>query len=381
MAIASRPINYLLDGQINSEDKNNEVGYTPPPDAIQEFNLITQNASAEFGNYEGGVISASIKSGTNSFHGDIWEYFRNDKLNSNSWENRFNGLKRSPLRWNMFSGTVGGPIIKNRLFFFADYQGQRFDHPSSTSTFTVFTADERNGDFGAICANGFTGGICNDRAPDSRVSNPPTTCPPGVTTSGCVTTHQLYNPCPGGGTCAPGNFVGGPRTAFANNQIPVSMIDPVASALFGSQFYPTPANGNFQANAFNNVTQLFDNNQYDIKADFVATQSDHIFGRYSHAKQSNPLTNSLGIIGQGFSEAPINSEVVDWTHTFSPSLLNDLRLGVNYIKLHNGTNFGNSVGTLATDLGIANGNPIGPGLMSLNFNGGTPSQAGSGHAE
>ncbi len=123
---------------------------------------------------------------------------------------------------------------------------------------------------------------------------------------------------------------------------------------------------------------MFDNNQYDIKADFVATQNDHIFGRYSHAKQSNPLTNSLSIIGQGFSEAPINSEVLDWTHTFSPSLLNDLRLGVNYIKLHNGTNFGNSVGTLATDLGIANGNPIGPGLMSLNFNGGTPSQAGSG---
>jgi outer membrane receptor protein involved in Fe transport len=70
--------------------------------------------------------------------------------------------------------------------------------------------------------------------------------------------------------------------------------------------------------------------------------------------------------------------VADWTHSFSPSLLNDLRFGVNYIKLHNGTNFSNSIGNLATDLGIANGNPIGPGLMSLNFNGGTPSQAGSG---
>src|SRR4029077_15992063 len=69
---------YLLDGQVNSEDKNNEVGYTPPVDAIQEFNLITQNPSAEFGNYEGGVISASIKSGTNSFHGDVFEFFRND---------------------------------------------------------------------------------------------------------------------------------------------------------------------------------------------------------------------------------------------------------------------------------------------------------------
>ena len=74
---------FLLDGQINSENKNDEVGFTPSIDAIQEFNVITQNASAEFGNYEGGVISASIKSGTNHFHGDVFEFLRNDALNSN----------------------------------------------------------------------------------------------------------------------------------------------------------------------------------------------------------------------------------------------------------------------------------------------------------
>jgi len=155
--------NFLLDGMDNNQVSDNLLGYTPSPDAIQEFNLITSNASAEFGNFQGGIVSTTLKSGTNSFHGDIWEYFRNDKLNSNSWENRFNDVKRSPLRWNMFGGTVGGPIIKNRLFFFADYQGQRFDHPSSTSTFTVFTAAERNGDFSAICTTGFTAGLCNDK--------------------------------------------------------------------------------------------------------------------------------------------------------------------------------------------------------------------------
>jgi type 1 fimbria pilin len=130
---------YLLDGQINSEDKNNEVGYTPPIDAIQEFNLITQNASAEFGNYEGGVISASIKSGTNSFHGDAFEFFRNDYLNANnssaSWSKGLpleegapghyaDGTTIKPtVRYNQFGGTIGGPILKNKLFFFADYQG------------------------------------------------------------------------------------------------------------------------------------------------------------------------------------------------------------------------------------------------------------------
>jgi hypothetical protein len=154
--------NFILDGMNNNQVSDNLLGFTPTPDAIQEFNLITQNASAEFGNFQGGIVSTTIKSGTNSFHGDIWEYFRNDKLNSNSWENRFNGSERNKLRWNMFGGTVGGPIVKNKLFFFFDYQGQRFDHPSTTKELNIFTAQERAGNFGDICNTGFTAGLCND---------------------------------------------------------------------------------------------------------------------------------------------------------------------------------------------------------------------------
>src|SRR6266571_1306625 len=165
--------NFLLDGMDNNQVSDNLLGYTPAPDAIQEFNLITSNASAEFGNFQGGIVSATIKSGTNSFHGDLWEYFRNDKLNSNQWENGFKGfneglgkpLPRPLLRWNMFGGTVGGPVVKNKLFFFFDYQGQRFDHPSTTQTFNVFSARERAGDFGDICVSGFSAGICSDRVP------------------------------------------------------------------------------------------------------------------------------------------------------------------------------------------------------------------------
>ena len=130
--------NFLLDGMDNNQVSDNLLGYTPAPDAIQEFNLITNNAPAEFGNFMGGIVSATIKSGTNSFHGDIWEFFRNDVLNANSWSNNFNTNDLSQwdrfqakLRWNMFGGTFGGPIIKNKLFFFADYQGQRFDIPAS----------------------------------------------------------------------------------------------------------------------------------------------------------------------------------------------------------------------------------------------------------
>src|SRR5438445_4799348 len=143
--------NFLLDGMDNNQVSDNLLGYTPAPDAIQEFNLITSNAPAEFGNFQGGIVNTTIKSGTNQYHGDAWEFFRNDVLNANSWANRVHQpapLPKDKLRWNMFGATFGGPIIKNKLFFFADYQGQRFDIPSSSIANTVFTTAERNGNFG-----------------------------------------------------------------------------------------------------------------------------------------------------------------------------------------------------------------------------------------
>jgi hypothetical protein len=334
--------NFILDGMDNNQVSDNLLGYTPAPDAIQEFNLITSNASAEFGNFQGGIVSTTIKSGTNSFHGDLWEYFRNDKLNSNSWENGFQGVNsggkpfpKPALRWNMFGGTVGGPVVKNKLFFFFDYQGQRFDHPSSTQPLTVFTAAERNGDFADICPEGFNGGgICNNPA------------------------HQLYNPFNG-------------NAAIPNNNIAaVHAIDPVAQALFNSSLYPAATGTGLQDNASYTKTQLFNNNQYDVKIDFNASSKDHIFGRYSHAKQHNPTINSFALIGTGFSDAPIENTVVDWSHTFSTTLLNDLRVGFNHVKLHNGTDFASSLGNLGDQLGIVNGNPAGiPGLLSMGFNG------------
>ena len=131
----------------NQTSENQSRLHAGSPDAIQEFNLITSNAPAEFGNFQGGIINASIKSGTNQFHGDAWEFFRNDVLNANQWQNKFDGpgnfLPRAALRWNMFGGTLGGPVWRDKLFFFVDYQGQRFDHPTSSEFITVFTNAER----------------------------------------------------------------------------------------------------------------------------------------------------------------------------------------------------------------------------------------------
>src|ERR1700688_1125207 len=100
---------FLLDGMDNNQVSDNLLGYTPAPDAIEEVNLITNNAPAEVGSFMGGIVSATIKSGTNSFHGDVWEFFRNDKLNADSWSNKLADpvIERAKLRWNMFGGTVG----------------------------------------------------------------------------------------------------------------------------------------------------------------------------------------------------------------------------------------------------------------------------------
>src|SRR5579863_1144795 len=194
--------NFLLDGMDNNEVSDNLLGYTPAPDAIEEFNLITNNAPAEFGNFMGGIVSVTLKSGTNSLHGDVWEFFRNDKLNADQWENKINPnnppIPRAPLRWNMYGGTLGGPIFKNKLFFFVDYQGQRFDHPPASSFISVFTPTEQGGNLGALCTNGFdVTGTCLDRAASSTTPAK-YTCGVGDNTNGCVVANQLYNPCAAG---------------------------------------------------------------------------------------------------------------------------------------------------------------------------------------
>ena len=324
--------NFILDGMDNNQTSDNLLAFTPTPDAIQEFNLITNNASAEFGNYMGGIVNAAIKSGTNHFHGDVWEFFRNDVLNANQWENKLNPtqvLAKPTVRWNMFGGTLGGPIFKDKLFFFVDYQGQRFDHPASSSFITVFTNAERNGDFSALL--------------------------PGT---------QLKDPITG--------------TPYLNNQIPIGQRNIVATNLFASKFYPTPINDATTNNAINTLTQAFNADQGDIKVDYNITSKDRFEGRYSQGYQNDPSSNSLLILSNTFASAPIHNLVGSWTHTFSPSILNEARLGTSWVTLFNGNAFDPSIGNLGTELGITNGNAGGPGLLLLGFGGGQAPAPNSG---
>lgn len=349
--------NFLLDGMDNNQVSDNLLGYTPAPDAIQEFNLITNNAPAEFGNFEGGIVNATIKSGTNNFHGDVWEYFRNDVLNANSWENNFASpkLAKSKIRWNMFGFTIGGPIFRNRLFFFADYQGQRFDIPSSQSKNTVFTAAERTGDFSGLCSGdgiAFDGsGVCRDSNNNGKVVD------------------QLYNPCASfSAPCTPGSTPAPTRSPFPFNQIPSAMISPVASALFSSSLYPAPINDAPQDNAVNTTVSAFDVDQGDLKIDYKASAKDNISYRFTRAFQNNPSTNSQALLSNGYATTPIYNTVGDWTRTITPSLLNDFRFGWSHITLNTGNSWDSSVGQFGNTLGIGNGNPANlDGLLALNF--------------
>jgi hypothetical protein len=380
--------NFLLDGLDNNEVSDNLLGYTPAPDAIQEFNMITNNAPAEFGNFMGGIVSVTLKSGTNAFHGDVWEFFRNDVLNANQWENKINPssvIARPALRWNMFGGTLGGPAIKNKLFFFVDYQGQRFDHPPTGSFFSVFTPAEQGGNFGALCQNGFTAGICNDRV--ANAGNPPPTgqpCVSGDTRANCVVANQLYNPCAvgtgiNGVACSPSSASNANRPAFLNNQIPASMISPVAKALFASSFYPKTINNNLTNNALQETGSAFNSDQGDARVDYRISSKDLVSGRFTRAQQIDPSTNSQVLLGNGEVTAPIWSTVGDWTRTISNNLVNDARFGWNHIVLNTGTSWDSSVGNFGQTIGIPNSNPSGLiGLLNLAFGGGTPTSPNCG---
>jgi hypothetical protein len=157
--------NFLLDGVDNNQVSDNLTSYQPNPDAIEEFKLITNNASAEFGNFQGGIVNVVIKSGTNQLHGTLFEQFRNDKLNANNWGRNWSlpadasgKAPRTPLRWNQFGGTVGGPIFKDKLFFFADYQGLRQATPTSLVSTSVMPMAWRSGDFSDLLNAGVTVG-------------------------------------------------------------------------------------------------------------------------------------------------------------------------------------------------------------------------------
>jgi hypothetical protein len=312
--------NYILDGIDNNQNDNNEVAYSPSTEAIQEFNLIAQNPSAEFGNFLGGIVNTTIKSGTNSYHGSAFEFLRNDAFDANQWSAGLTTpvTPKSALRYNRFGGTFGGPIVRNRLFFFVDYEGQRMDSPSTQSVI-VMSAAERAGNFGELCPAGFSpAGICNATTPAQLALN-----------------TQLYAPAAG---VNPAN-----RTPIPFNNLTAAglTLSPAASAIVNSPLYPLPTSGDtlfYQQRIINNA------DQGDVKIDWTPNEKDRVFGRYSQQSVRNPTTETYLLANNGITDFnyPLKNGVIGWTRTISPSLINDFRAGFSYFPVSQG--FSNPTG-------------------------------------
>src|SRR5580658_3668135 len=324
--------NFILDGMDNNQVSDNLVGYAPSVDAIQEFNEITTNAPADFGNYMGAIINTSIKSGTNQFHGDAFEFFRNNVLNANSWSNNFTDSPRPALRWNEFGATTGGPIKKNKLFFFVDYQGQRFDTPTSVGATSLLTSLERAGNFSQF-------------------------------------TTQIYNPFALNSA--------GQRLPFAGNVIPSSLLSPLALKIVDSTYYPQATGAGVINNYLYSTHSDINGDQGDARVDWNISDKDRFFVRYSESNGTNPSTNSVPLFYNSFNVFPTHNGVMDWTRSVSPALVNDARFGVNYVFINNGaaassaTNFPQTIGFPGATSSI---------LPAMDFNGGSAAQIGTADA-
>ncbi|MDQ2711425.1 MAG: TonB-dependent receptor, partial [Acidobacteriota bacterium] len=281
-------VTYLLDGGLNNNLLSNGVVANPNPDAVAEFRVLENSYSAEYGRNAGGIVSVVTKSGTNQFHGTAYDYVRNNFFDANSFFNNQQNLPVPVLKRNQFGGTVGGPIKKDKLFFFFSYEGQKQTSlDTSQGRVNTFTPAEANGDF-------------------SQSSQ-----------AGLVAAFLLANPY----------YQANPALA-AQGIIDPTKIDPVAKAYFSHGLIPTSPTGYLfpQAAATNNY------NQYLGRFDYTISARDSLSGTFTtnDNPQLNPFASSTpsGDV-TGFptttSDTTYFGSLV-YTHTFTPALLNELRV-------------------------------------------------------
>src|SRR5580698_2767616 len=356
--------NYLLDGidnNSNAVDFLNGTNFVilPPLDAIQEFKVQTADFSAELGRSAGAVLNATVKSGTNSIHGAVWEFFRNDKLDAADWFEDNSGVGKGELRQNQFGAATGGPIVKNKVFYFGDYEGLRRVQGDTQSGFTVPTMAERNSGYTNL-ADLITGQGTSSRAdalgrqiPLGTILDPATTRAVGAgaldPVSGIVnsSTSTVYVRDPFG-TC-PASTRNFSLAGCGLNQLPAGRLDPNAIKLLN--LYPLPSTGGLSSNFASNPALYEHRDAFDVRVDYDITQKDQIFSRFSYVDDPQFIPGPFGGIADGgaFQEgdqsATSYQSASAWTHVFSPSLVNVARVGVNHLLT---TRFG----PVGTQLGI-----------------------------
>jgi Carboxypeptidase regulatory-like domain/TonB-dependent Receptor Plug Domain len=339
--------NYLLDGidnNSNAVDFLNGTNFVilPPLDAIQEFKVQTADFSAELGRSAGAVLNATIKSGTNSIHGAVWEFFRNDKLDAADWFEDNAGITKGKLRQNQFGASIGGPIIKDKLFYFGDYEGFRRVQ-GTVLTGSVPSLTERNSGFTDLSdlISKQSGPVRTDavgrKIPYGTVLDPATTRAVKVNTldpvSGRLATQNGFVRDPFG-SCGPSTPIYTPA-GCGLNQLPATRLD--ANAVKLLNLYPVPTNGGF-TNNFTNSPALYEHkNAYDIRVDFNPSPKDQVFGRFSYADDPQFIPGIFGGIAdgggfqQGIQTYKSNQSVIGYTHVFTPTTINVARVGFNHL--------------------------------------------------
>jgi len=288
---------FLVDGAENYNNVNAGFVLKPPPDAIAEFRILTNTASAEFGHNSGSNTSIVTKSGSNQFHGDLYDFLRNDVLEARN----FFSVNTEPLKQNQFGGTLGGPIRKDKTFFFGYYEGFR-NRQGETLLTTVPTAAERQGDFSALCSTYSPQGFCTD--------------PNGT---------QLVNV-----------FVPPNGQPLPFNRVPSGQINPVSQNLLA--FYPLPNSPNYGPNSYG-TTQVMqnDSDQFGVRIDHYLSPRDTISFHYlfNNGSQLDPLP----ISGSNVPGFPVGEDyraqnaAIEETHSFTPSVLNVARFSYLRNKL------------------------------------------------
>ncbi|MGI8958798.1 MAG: carboxypeptidase regulatory-like domain-containing protein [Bryobacteraceae bacterium] len=338
----------LLDGvTVTNFEQNSGIqvpSYTPSVDAVEEFTVQQTNFSAEYGFSGGTIVNMLTRSGTNQFHGSLYEFFRNQRLDANNWFNNQSGVPIPALKNNNFGGTVGGPIRRDKTFFFFDYDGTR-SRTGSTYQAGVPSAAERTGNFGELC--GYAGGsfdangLCS--AGDGQLWDPYTGVysadAGGPVRSGYIPFNNITT------YTSPGSPVlnGTPYQLPAR---PGNLIDPAALKLM--QFYPLP-NENVGTSAYNPYTNWIgsgsnqgSNNQYDIKVDHRFSDKDLFSAKYSRQGGFGHGFNCYGNVADPCTSGPSTGTAhlaaLNLTHTFTPTLLMNLALGFT-----RSTNFTHSI--------------------------------------
>lgn len=354
--------NFLLDGVDNNAnlgDVLNGSSYViePSVDAIAEFKVDTNSYSAEFGRGNGAVMNAVMKSGTNQFHGDLFEFFRNDGLDA---RNAFDYFGKQVYHQNQFGATLGGPIVKNRTFFFVDYQGLRIQQ-ALPQLLLVPRPAERAGNFSSFL---------NLSAPvtDPTTGDPVLDCSGNPTYQGEIFNGRLTQTVPVSGNFPNGlcgvpiGYAGGVPT----NIFPSGSISAPAAKL--AALFPNP---NVNINGDNYLTEpkkTTSQNNADIRIDHRFRDQDNFFTRFSYEDEPTfvpgPFSNALdgGGFGAGTQDNTYYSLALSEIHTFSPTLLNEFRFGYNRIDSHRLELNANT--NISGQIGIP-GVPYAPGIGGL----------------